>query len=209
MYKILIADDHAIVRRGLRRILASAPDVTVVGEASSREELLAQLHQHIDALTLDLSMPGSDGLALLSEIKAAYRRLPIVILTMYSDLPYVQRALKLGALGFLPKTAASMELLTAIRYAVTGRSYISQTFDEEVFLSEQRERPLSRREREVLRLIGEGKKLTEIARLLQLSAKTVSTYQCHLVEKLHLKSAKELIRAAVKQPEPYARMKEG
>lgn len=200
MYKILIADDHTVVRQGVKRILASASDLTIVGEAGSRLELLAMLKQPIDALTLDLAMPGSEGLALLKEIKATYRSLPIVVLSMYSDTPYVKQALKMGALGFIPKTAASNELVTAIRHAIQGRTYISKTLDEELFYTEEPSRPLSPREREVLTLIGQGMKLAEIARHLQLSAKTVSTYQSHLVEKLHLKSAKELIRAAVKRP---------
>lgn len=200
MYKILIADDHTVVRQGLKRILAAAADLTIVGEAGSRLELLAMLKQPVDALTLDLAMPGSEGLALLNEVKTIYRSLPIVVLSMYSDRPYVQQALKLGALGFLPKTAASTELVTAVRHAIQGRTYVSKMFDEEMFYAEEPSRPLSPREREVLTLIGQGMKLAEIARHLHLSAKTVSTYQSHLVEKLHLKSAKELIRAAVKRP---------
>ncbi len=200
MYKILIADDHAVVRQGLKRILATASDMTVVGEAGSRLDVLTMLRQPVDALTLDLAMPGTDGMALLTEVKTLYRSLPIVVLSMYSDPPYVKRALKLGALGFIPKTAASTELVTAIRQVIRGRSYVSQTFDEDIFYTEEPSRPLSPREREVLDLIGQGMKLAEIAQHLQLSAKTVSTYQSHLVEKLHLKSAKELVRAAVKRP---------
>ena len=200
MYKILIADDHAVVRQGLKRILATASDMTVVGEAGSRLDVLTMLRQPVDALTLDLAMPGTDGMALLTEVKTLYRSLPIVVLSMYSDPPYVKRALKLGALGFIPKTAASTELVTAIRQIIRGRSYVSQTFDEDIFYTEEPSRPLSPREREVLDLIGQGMKLAEIAQHLQLSAKTVSTYQSHLVEKLHLKSAKELVRAAVKRP---------
>jgi two-component system invasion response regulator UvrY len=200
VYKILIADDHAVVRQGLKRILATASDMTVVGEAGSRLDVLTMLRQPVDALTLDLAMPGTDGMALLTEVKTLYRSLPIVVLSMYSDPPYVKRALKLGALGFIPKTAASTELVTAIRQVIRGRSYVSQTFDEDIFYTEEPSRPLSPREREVLDLIGQGMKLAEIAQHLQLSAKTVSTYQSHLVEKLHLKSAKELVRAAVKRP---------
>ena len=200
MYKILIADDHAVVRQGLKRILATASDMTVVGEAGSRLDVLTMLRQPVDALTLDLAMPGTDGMALLTEVKTLYRSLPIVVLSMYSDPPYVKRALKLGALGFIPKTAASTELVMAIRQVIRGRSYVSQTFDEDIFYTEEPSRPLSPREREVLDLIGQGMKLAEIAQHLQLSAKTVSTYQSHLVEKLHLKSAKELVRAAVKRP---------
>ena len=200
MYKILIADDHAVVRQGLKRILATASDMTVVGEAGSRLDVLTMLRQPVDALTLDLAMPGTDGMALLTEVKTLYRSLPIVVLSMYSDPPYVKRALKLGALGFIPKTAASTELVTAIRQVIRGRSYVSQTFDEDIFYTEEPSRPLSPRVREVLDLIGQGMKLAEIAQHLQLSAKTVSTYQSHLVEKLHLKSAKELVRAAVKRP---------
>jgi len=200
VYKILIADDHAVVRQGLKRILATASDMTVVGEAGSRLDVLTMLRQPVDALTLDLAMPGTDGMALLTEVKTLYRSLPIVVLSMYSDPPYVKRALKLGALGFIPKTAASTELVTAIRQVIRGRSYVSQTFDEDIFYTEEPSRPLSPREREVLDLIGQGMKLAEIAQHLQLSAKTVSTYHSHLVEKLHLKSAKELVRAAVKRP---------
>jgi len=200
VYKILIADDHAVVRQGLKRILATASDMTVVGEAGSRLDVLTMLRQPVDALTLDLAMPGTDGMALLTEVKTLYRSLPIVVLSMYSDPPYVKRALKLGALGFIPKTAASTELVTAIRQVIRGRSYVSQTFDEDIFYTEEPSRPLSPREREVPDLIGQGMKLAEIAQHLQLSAKTVSTYQSHLVEKLHLKSAKELVRAAVKRP---------
>jgi two-component system invasion response regulator UvrY len=200
VYKILIADDHAVVRQGLKRILATASDMTVVGEAVSRLDVLTMLRQPVDALTLDLAMPGTDGMALLTEVKTLYRSLPIVVLSMYSDPPYVKRALKLGALGFIPKTAASTELVTAIRQVIRGKSYVSQTFDEDMFYTEEPSRPLSPREREVLDLIGQGMKLAEIAQHLQLSAKTVSTYQSHLVEKLHLKSAKELVRAAVKRP---------
>ena len=103
MYKILIADDHAVVRQGLKRILATASDMTVVGEAGSRLDVLTMLRQSVDALTLDLAMPGTDGMALLTEVKTLYRSLPIVVLSMYSDPPYVKRALKLGALGFIPR----------------------------------------------------------------------------------------------------------
>ena len=103
MYKILIADDHAVVRQGLKRILATASDMTVVGEAGSRLDVLTMLRQPVDALTLDLAMPGTDGMALLTEVKTLYRSLPIVVLSMYSDPPYVKRALKLGALRFYPQ----------------------------------------------------------------------------------------------------------
>lgn len=204
MIKILIADDHAVVRRGLRQIINDEPDLDVVAEAQNGQEVLDQLEKtDCNVLVLDITMPDKNGLAVLQEVKAARPRLPVLILSMHPEDQFALRALKLGASGYLTKESAPEELVGALRKVVSGGKYISSTLAEQLVseIASDSPRPsperLSEREFQVLRMIAQGKTISQIAEEMHLSVKTVSTYRTRLLLKMKMKTNAELVRYAV------------
>lgn len=203
MYKILIADDHPIVRRGLRQILSDEPDMKSVGEAqNSREVLDAVRQQHWDAVVLDITMPGRGGLDILSELKRLHPNLPVLILSIHPEDQFGVRALKAGADGYLNKESAPEQLVDALRKIIKGRKYVSPTLAERLAVAVGSEIPspemLSPREHQVMLLLVSGKSLSGIAEEMALSIKTISTYRTRILEKMNMKNNSELILYAVK-----------
>ena len=204
MIKVLIADDHAILRRGLKEILMHELKGAVCSEAKNAYEVLTQVQNgDWDLLILDVSMPGRSGLDVLTDLKAARPKLPVLVLSMHPDDQYGKRALKAGASGYVNKDSEPEELFKAIRKVLAGGRYVSPKLAEKLALdlSENTERPiheiLSNREFEVLRMIGAGKTVTQIAGELHLSMPTVSTYRARILEKLNMKTTAELMRYAL------------
>lgn len=205
MIRVLVADDHAIVRQGLRSILEAAQDMRCVGEAENAAETMRAVREtECDALLLDISMPGKSGIEILKQIKKEKPRIPVLILSMYPEDQYALRAIKAGAAGYLTKQSAPQQLVAAIRQIAQGRKYITPELAESLanHLDEVGDQmpheSLSDREFQTLRLIGSGKSLTDIAHELCLSVKTVSVYRSRLLEKMKLKNNAELTHYAVK-----------
>jgi DNA-binding NarL/FixJ family response regulator len=203
MIRILIADDHAMVRQGLRNILSGQSDFQVIAEASNHGEVMQHLRREpCDVLVLDIAMPGKNGIDTLKQVKLELPNLPVLILSMYSEDQYGVRALKAGAWGYLTKMAAADQLVDAIRQVVRGRKYITAELGQSLAESLHRDKDapahalLSDREFQTLRLIASGKTLTQIGQALALSPKTVSVYRARLLEKLGLQSNAELTRYA-------------
>ncbi len=204
MIKVLIADDHPIVRQGLRQILSEIPDMVVAGEAVNGQQALDQVRAGgWDVLVLDITMPDRSGLDILKELKHQQPHLPVLVLSIHAEEQFAVRLLKAGASGYLTKENAPDELVKAIRKVVDGGKYISQSLAESLAFSLDvaSDRPphetLSDREFQVMQLIASGKPLTEIAEELSLSAKTVSTYRTRLLEKMNLKTNAEIVRYAI------------
>ena len=203
--RVLIVDDHAIVREGLKRILADAPELRVAGEAASGTEAIRLVREGSwDVMLLDISLPGSNGLEVLRAVKEYAPKLPVLVLTMYPEDQYALRMLRAGAAGYLTKEGAPGQLVTAIRKVAGGGKYISPAVAEKLAWElERRKQPathedLSNREFEILRLIASGKTVSQIAQDLHLSVKTVSTYRMRLLTKLNMKSNAELTHYAIK-----------
>jgi len=206
MIRVVLADDHAVVRRGVRQILGDAGDIEVIGEAKDYAELSALLRdQACDVLVLDISMPGKNGIEVLKAMRERLPRLQVLILSMFPEDQYAVRALKAGAAGYVSKEAAPEKLVDAIRLAARGKKYITpevaQALAVQLNQGAEPENPheaLSDREYETLRLIASGKKLSEIAEAMALSPKTVSVYRARLLEKMKLRTNAELTHYAVK-----------
>lgn len=205
MTRILVADDHEIVRRGLKEILTGAFAKAEVGEAcDSREAVQLVREKDWDAMLLDINMPGRNGLEVLEEVKRLRPKLPVLVLSAYPEEDYAVRALKLGASGYLTKRSASDELLVAIRKAMAGGKYVTASLAEKLAGSlggDLREAPhaaLSNRELQVLRMIAAGKTIKEIGAELSLSEKTVGTYRTRISEKMGLGTNVELTRYAIR-----------
>lgn len=204
MIRVLIADDHAIVRRGLKEILQCELEGVVCGEAEDAQQVLEQVRaQDWDLVILDITMPGRSGVDALREIRALQPKLPVLVLSMHPDSQYGKRVLKAGASGYMNKESAPEELIKAVRKVLTGGTYVSPAFAERLAtdLRKDPRRPLhetlSDREFEVLRLIGTGKTVCDIANLLSLSDKTISTYRARILEKMNMKTNAELTRYAI------------
>ena len=205
MIEILIADDHAIVREGLKQIVAETADIVVADEATSGHEVLEKvLKNEYDVVILDISMPGRGGVDILKQMRGQKPHLPILILSMHPEEHYAVRVLKAGAAGYLTKESAPDELLTAIRRVSSGRKYVSPSLAEQLAFDLERdaEKPrhetLSDREYQVMCLIGSGKRVQEIAEQLCLSVKTVRTYRSRILEKMKIKNNAELMHYAIK-----------
>ncbi len=205
MIHILIADDHAIVRQGLKQILADAADLVVTGEAENGLEALRMLReQPYDMLLLDIAMPGKSGVEVLKQIKQELPKLPVLILSMYPEEQYAVRLIKAGAAGYLTKESAPEQLVKAIRTVAQGKRFINASVAE--LLANELERDsdqpphqaLSDREFQILRLLASGKTVSEIADALALSVKTISTYRVRLLEKMQLKNNAELTHYAIR-----------
>lgn len=209
--RILLADDHAVLRSGLRLLINSQPDMTVVGEAGSGSEAAAQAAAlQPDVLLLDLNMPGMDGLAALPQLRKDAPNSRILILTMYDDVSYLQEALNAGAAGYVLKKAVDSELLTAIRAVMRGETYVHSAMTQKLLqkfetvsttakASSDPWATLSDRERDVLRLVALGYTNAEIASELYLSVKTVETYRARGMEKLNLQTRAQLVKAALER----------
>lgn len=202
---IVIADDHTVVRQGLKQILAAEPDMLVVGEAKNFGETLEVVRTLAwDVLILDYSMPGGNGLHVLKEIKHAYPARPVLILSMHPEDAIAISALRAGAAGYINKECASEELTVAIRKAVSGKKYVSSSLAEKLALELEEgseglpHESLSDREYRVMWLIASGKSITNIAEELTLSPNTVSTYRIRILKKLKLENNSDLVRYAVK-----------
>jgi len=202
---IIIADDHTVVRQGLKQILAAEPDMLVVGEARNASETL-ELARRLewDALILDYSMPDANGLAVLKEIKQSYPRRPVLILSMHPEDSIAISVLRAGAAGYINKECASEELTVAIRKAVSGKKYVSASLAEKLALEleDGSQAPphesLSDREYRVMWMIASGKSITHIAEELFLSPNTISTYRIRILRKLKLENNADLVRYAIK-----------
>jgi DNA-binding NarL/FixJ family response regulator len=202
--QILIADDHAVVRRGLKDILADAIPGVRFSEAGSGDQVLSRLAGSDTGLVvLDINMPGRSGLDVLRDIKRMYPRLPVIILSMQPEDQYAIRCLRAGAAAYINKDSAPEELALAATKILAGGRYVSAHLAEQLVnqIDEPRDRPvhelLSDREHEVMRMIAAGTPLTEIAERLHLSVKTVSTYRARILEKMKIKSNAELTRYAL------------
>lgn len=205
MIKVLIADDHAVVRQGLKQILAETMDLVVGGEATNTQEVLDKIREsEFDVIVLDISMPGRGGLDILREIKHERPKLPILILSMHSEDQFAVRALKAGASGYMSKESAPELLVKAIRKVHAGGKYISPALAEKLAfdLESDSERPphekLSDREFQVMCMIASGKTVKEIADKLSLSVKTISTYRARILEKMKMKTNAEVTHYAIR-----------
>ena len=205
MIRILIADDHDILRAGLRHILADSPDIEVAAEATNGSEAIAQLRKELcDVLVLDLTMPGRNGIELIKQIRSDFPRLPLLILSMHKEDIYAVRALKAGANGYLCKDNAEAFLAEAIRKVHAGGLFINQSVAERLTMNilqgrhaEMPHNRLTDREYQVFLLIVQGMGVTEIGRHLNLSVKTVSTHKDSIQVKMDLANTAELVRYAV------------
>jgi two-component system, NarL family, invasion response regulator UvrY len=204
MIRVLIADDHPIVRRGLAQLLAEETDIDVAGEAADARELMEQIEQDgWDVVVLDLSMPGVRGLELVRTLARREPRLPVVVLSIHPEEQYAARSIRAGASAYLNKQAPPEELVQAVRMVAEGRRYLSPQIAEQLLgegagLEEdmQPHEALSRREYQVFQMIASGKTVGEIGRELELSVKTVSTYRARMLAKMALRTNAELTHYA-------------
>jgi DNA-binding NarL/FixJ family response regulator len=202
--KILIADDHPIVRAGFKQVISDMPDMLVADEAGNGQEVLNLIgKKDYDLVLLDISMPGRSGLEILKDLKSEKPKLPVLILSIYPEEQYAIRALRAGASGYMTKASAPNELILAIRKISEGGKYISASLAEKLayYLDGDAAKPphetLSDREYQVMLMIASGKTVTEIANELCLSVKTISTYRTHILEKMRMKNNAEITLYAV------------
>ena len=204
MISVLIADDHAIVREGLKQIVAQTNDIKVVGEATLAAEVLPKVAQtKPDLLLLDISMPGRSGLDVLIEMGREHPSVPVLILSLHTEDQYALRTLKTGAAGYLTKESAPDQLIAAIRKVASGGRYLSTSLAERLamnLISDKSANPheiLSNREFQVFRMIALGKTVTQIAEELMLSVKTISTNRTRILEKMNMKNNAEITQYAL------------
>lgn len=204
MIRILVADDHAVVRNGLKQIVSDTPDMVVAAEASNGQEALNKaLEDDYDIVLLDITMPDRSGLDILKEIKSQKPELPVLILSIHPEEQYAVRALKAGAAGYLTKESAPEELIRAMRRVSGGGKYVTSSLAEKLasFLKTSTEEPLhqslSDREYQVLCMIASGKRVKQIANELLLSTKTISTYRSRILRKMNMNNNIELTRYAM------------
>ncbi|MDF2464666.1 MAG: two component transcriptional regulator, LuxR family [Ramlibacter sp.] len=205
MIRIVIADDHAIVREGLKRIVSEIADMQVIGEAADGTEVMQRVRElDFDILVQDLSMPGRSGMELIKLVRAEKPKLRILVLSMHQELQYAVRAIKSGASGYLTKESAPAQLEQAIRKIAGGGAYVTPEVAEQLALgampgsTANPHESLSDREFEVFRMLAAGESVTDIATRLKLSVKTVSTHKANLMHKMGLQNASELVRYAIK-----------
>lgn len=201
----MLADDHTLLREGLRRLLEQAGDITVAGEARDGSEALRQLAMRPwDLIVLDMSMPGRDGVGLIRQIKADFPKVPILVLTMHGEQQYAVQAIKAGAAGYLTKDSAADELVQAVRKVAAGGRYLSRSLAESIVFERHGDVSglphllLSDRELSVFRYLASGMSNSDIARQLCLSIKTVSTYKGRILVKMQLRNQADLVRYAIK-----------
>ena len=204
MIRILIADDHAILRRGLKEILVRELQDVVCGEAEDAQQVLAQMRNcEWDLVMLDITMPGRSGLDVLKDLKSMCPKLPVLVLSMHPEEQYGKRVLKAGAWGYMSKKSAPEELIKAIRKLLAGGQYVSPALAEKLAWDLKRDATrlaheiLSDREFEILRMIASGKTVTQIAGDLHLGVSTVSTHRARILEKMHMTTTAELMYFAI------------
>jgi DNA-binding NarL/FixJ family response regulator len=198
---LFIVDDHAIVRRGLKQIIADVSDMKVVLEAANGDEALTIINKNVDVILLDISMPGKNILDLIKSIKAGYPKLPILILSMYPEEQYALQMLRYGANGYLNKDSAPEELVVAIRKVASGEQFLSAAMKEKMLFSfnkseELPHKKLSNREFQVFLELSKGKRISEIAHEMSRSIKTASTFRTRVMEKMGMESTAEIIQYA-------------
>jgi len=205
MIKVLIVDDHTIVREGLRQILEEILDIVVAGEASSAQEVIDKVRSNsFNIVLLDISLPGRGGLDVLKQLKSIKPDLPVLILSMHPEEQYAIRSLKAKASGYLTKESASDELIKAIRKVAQGRKYITSSLAEKLAFELEdstgcsSHEKLSDREFQVMCMIASGRRVKEIANTLSLSVKTISTYRARILKKMNMKNNSQLIHYAIK-----------
>ncbi len=203
--KLLIADDHAVVRQGIRQILSDAPEVHIVAEAANGAEALELMRQSdVDVVLLDLSMPGLNGLDVVRQVRHDRPAVRILVLSVHPEEQYAVRVMKAGASGYLSKASAPEELISALRCIASGHRYVTATLAErlaaelETGANKLPHELLSDREYQVLLLMAEGLRVQDIAERLTLSAKTVSTYRTRLLQKMNMRGSTELVRYALR-----------
>jgi len=212
MIQVLVCDDHQIVRQGIKQILADAPDIALAGEAANGPDAVARVREGgIDVVLLDIAMPGRDGLDVLKQLRGECPKLPVLMLSTYPDRQYAVRSLKLGAAGYLNKSADSAQMIEAIRRVAQGKLFITANVAEQLAAAVgagvgaglREDRPLherlSQREYQVFRLLSQGRSVGEIADQLALSSNTVSTYRARVLEKTGVRNDVELALYAVQQ----------
>ena len=204
MPRILLVDDHPVVRQGIRQILTRALTSAVIGEASTAEEGLAEIRGgEWDILVLDLSLPTQNGLDLLKEVHRERPKLPVLVLSMHPAAQFARRVINAGAAGYLTKDSAPAELIKAINEVTAGRRYLNASVIEEMVQtlhSDQSQRPheaLSDREYQVLRMLASGLTVSQVAARLSLSVKTISTYRARVLEKMNMKTTAELMHYGI------------
>jgi DNA-binding NarL/FixJ family response regulator len=204
MIRVVIADDHTIVREGLKQLLSAAADLTVIGEAQNGQEVLQRVREDaFDVLLLDMSMPGKSGIELIKQVHGEKPKLRILVLSMHEEEQYAVRALKAGAAGYLTKESASVQLVAAIRKVATGGVFISPAVGEQLALGAMAQTTgpphtaLSDREYQVFEMLVDGKSVTDMAERLNLSVKTVSTHKARIMQKMNMTNQAELIRYAL------------
>ena len=204
MTRIVVADDHAIVREGLKQLLCAAGDLEVVGEAADGHEVIKAVREKdFDVLLLDMSMPGKSGIELIKQVKGEKPKLRILVLTMHEEHQYAIRAIRAGASGYLTKESASRQLLEALRKVASGGAFISSEVAEQLALGAMPDatraphESLSDREFQIFRLIAAGKSISDIGEMLNLSVKTVSTHKANILQKMNMAGTAELIRYAI------------
>ncbi|OIR08471.1 response regulator UvrY [mine drainage metagenome] len=204
MIKVLIADDHALIRKGLKQLLDDTDDMRVIGEAENGMQAIRMAEETAyDVVLLDISMPDKHGVEVLKQLKASKPQLPVLMLSMHPEEQYALRSMKAGAAGYLNKQSAPMQLVTAIRQVASGKKYISTELAEQLAnglsqgYQELLHQTLSNREYQTLCLMASGKKLSEMADIMSLSPKTVSVYRSRLLEKMKLKNNAEAIHYAI------------
>lgn len=205
MTRIIIVDDHPVVRQGLKQILADEPDMIVTGEASNAQGLLEKVRKEkCDVVLLDITMPGRGGLDILKELRREHPKLSVLVLSIHPEDQFGPRVLKSGAAGYMTKESAPEELVKAIRRVAAGGKYISPSLAEKLasdLAGDSAKAPhekLSDREYQVMSLIASGKTVNEISARLSLSKKTISTYRSRILEKMKIKTNAELIHYAIK-----------
>ena len=205
MIRIIVADDHLVVRKGITQIISETADMQVVGEAENGPQLLNMASpETCDVVLLDISMPGRSGLEVLKDLKAEHPSLPILILSIHPEEQYAIRALRAGASGYLTKRSAADELISALRMVARNEKYITKSLAEALadYVSSGDDKPrheiLSDREFQVLRLIASGKTISEVGVELNLSVKTISTYRSRILEKMDMQNNAEITHYAIK-----------
>jgi len=205
MIRILIADDHTLVREGLKQILSDLPDMAVTDEASNGKEVLDKVRENdFDVVLLDISMPGQSGVDILKQIKLIKPKLPVLILSMYPEEKYAIRTLRAGASGYLTKDSVPDELIEALRTVSLGKRYITYTlaekiaYDWDVDAKKPLHERLSDREYQVMCMIASGKAVSQIAKEISLSVKTISTHRARIMKKMNMKNNAELTHYAIK-----------
>ena len=204
MIRVVVADDHTIVREGLKQILAAADDLEVVGEASDGHEAMERVRAlDFDLLLLDMSMPGKSGIEVIKQVHAEKPKVKILVLSMHEEQQYAVRAIRAGASGYLTKESAARQLVDAIRKIAAGGAFISAEVAQQLALGAMPDAKgplhaaLSDREYQVFMLIAEGKSISDIAEQLNLSVKTVSTHKANVLQKMNMTTTGELIRYAI------------